>query len=72
MKNPYSDRKEVIGFIFIAIAAIYVLRMFIIQVINDEFKISANNNAMRRVIVSPDRGLIFDRNGKPLLENESV
>ena len=70
MKNPYSDRKETIGFIFIAIAAIYILRLFIIQVINDEFKISANNNAMRRVIVSPDRGLIFDRNGKPLLENE--
>ncbi|MEI7594805.1 MAG: penicillin-binding protein 2 [Bacteroidota bacterium] len=70
MKNNYSDRRVIIGFIFTSIAVVYILRLFIIQVIFDEYKINADNNVLRYVTIYPDRGLIFDRHGKPLVENE--
>ena len=67
-----SDRKQVIYFIFFAVVFIYLLRLFYIQVIDDSYKLSANNNVIRPVTDYPARGLIFDRKGKLLVYNEPV
>jgi penicillin-binding protein 2 len=67
-----SDRKAVIYLIFYSVVIIYLLRIFYLQVIDDSYKLSANNNVIRLVTDYPARGLIYDRNGKLLVYNEPV
>lgn len=67
----YSNRKFVIGGIFIVIAVIYIVKLFTIQVMDSGYKISAESNVFRKVVDYPARGLVFDRNSKLLIYNES-
>ena len=67
-----SDRRTVIYFIFFSVVIIYLLRLFYIQVIDDSYKLSANNNVIRPITDYPARGLIYDRKGNLLVYNEPV
>lgn len=51
--------------------AILMGKLFYIQIINDKYKISAANNSMYYETVNAPRGIIYDRNGKILVENRS-
>jgi penicillin-binding protein 2 len=68
--DHYTVRKYVINIIFIAIAAIFIIRLFFIQVINTSYKLSAENNSKRIEILYPARGLIFDRKGELMVYNQ--
>lgn len=70
--NLFSDRKYVISAIFITLVVIFLLRLFYIQVIDDRYKLAANDNALRHKIEYPERGVIYDRNGKILVYNEAA
>lgn len=48
------------------------MRLFYIQVVDDSYKLSANNNVIRPITDFPARGLIYDRKGKLLVYNEPV
>ncbi len=50
--------------------AIFVIQLFRLQIADDEYKISAANNALRYETRYPSRGLILDRNGKILVGNK--
>jgi penicillin-binding protein 2 len=65
-----SGRKFIIGGFFCLIVVIYIVRLFYIQVIDDQYKLAAQNNALRKMTEYPVRGYIFDRNGKLLVQNE--
>ena len=67
-----SDRKAIIYLIFFSVIAVYLLRLFYIQIIDDSYKLSANNNVIRPITDFPARGLIYDRKGKLLVYNEPV
>ena len=45
--NKYQDRFKVVLFIFFFVALIYLIQLFRIQILNDDYKFSANNNALR-------------------------
>jgi penicillin-binding protein 2 len=70
--NLFSDRKYVISAIFIGLISIFLIRLFYIQVIEDRYKLAANDNALRHKIEYPERGVIYDRNGKILVYNEAA
>lgn len=70
--NSFFARKFIIQGIFIASAVILLARLFYIQVISDEYILSAENNVIRRLIIYPARGIILDRNEKILVQNEPV
>ncbi|HEY0770853.1 MAG TPA: penicillin-binding protein 2, partial [Sphingobacteriaceae bacterium] len=70
--NSFFARKFVIQAIFIAVALLLLIRLFYIQVLNDKYYLSAENNVLRKVIVYPARGIILDRNNKILVQNEPV
>ena len=70
--NSYFARKFIIQGIIIAAAVVILLRLFYIQVIDDSYYLSAENNVLRKVIVYPARGVILDRNSKVLVQNEPV
>lgn len=67
-----SDRKAILFFIFFSVIFIFLLRLFYIQVIDDSYKLSANNNVIRLITDFPARGLIYDRKGTLLVYNEPV
>lgn len=70
--NSYFARKFIIQGIIIAAAVAILLRLFYIQVIDDSYYLSAENNVLRKVIIYPARGVILDRNSQVLVQNEPV
>jgi penicillin-binding protein 2 len=70
--KSYENRMYVILAIMLFIGVIYILRLFYIQVVDDSYKSSARNQALRYVTEYPVRGLIYDRNGQLLVYNEAA
>ena len=70
--NALSGRRYVISAIFIVVGVIYLMRLFYIQVLNDSYKMSANNNVLRYMTEYPARGLVYDREGVLLVYNEAA
>lgn len=70
--NSFFTRKYVIQGIFLAIALIIVTRLFYIQVVDNSYLLSANNNVLRKLVIYPARGVILDRNEKVLVQNVPV
>lgn len=64
-----EGRREIIQIAFIAVGVIFLLKLFYIQVIDDEYGKLGNSNALLRQIDYPVRGLIYDRNSKLLVYN---
>lgn len=71
MEN-YDYRKYIIGGLIVLIAFIYIIKLLFLQVFDQEYKHSAENNSQRHVTEYPARGLIYDRNGKHLVYNEAA
>jgi penicillin-binding protein 2 len=69
-RSFYSKRKWWILFIFCLVAVIYIIRLFFLQVLDDKWENVARTNAFRSMIDIPPRGLIFDRHGEKLVDNE--
>ena len=51
-------------------ALILLSKLFVIQIIDDKYKLDADNNSMVYSIIYPTRGIIHDRNGKILVGNK--
>jgi penicillin-binding protein 2 len=68
MKN-HESRHKVVVCIFLLIVIIFVTKTFYIQVVNDNYKFSANNNVLRYEVQQASRGLIYDRNSNLIVAN---
>ncbi len=66
------QRKYLFYFFFIGLALIFMARLFYIQVIRKDFRLSAENNVIRKEMIYPGRGIIYDRNHKLLIGNQSA
>ncbi len=53
-------------------AAVFAVRLFWLQVVDDHYKLAADNNAIRETTQYPFRGLIYDRDGRLLVQNTPV
>lgn len=62
------ENKLLIG--LCAMAGILIAKLFSIQVIDDRYKESAENNTKVYTTIYPTRGIIHDRNGKILVGNK--
>lgn len=67
-----ESRKHVILFFFFTIGAIYLFRLFYIQIVDSKYRSIEATNAIKRQVEIPLRGQIYDRNGKLLVKNEEV
>ena len=68
--TDYTNRKYIIGAITFAIVLIYIVRLFALQIMSDDFRKSADSNAFQKKIEFPSRGVIYDRKGKLLVYNQ--
>jgi len=67
-----SNRKFIVGLIFIVIGILFIARLFTVQVLNDKYKLDSDSNVMRAITQYPARGLVYDRNGELLVYNEAA
>ena len=65
-----ENRQYVIGGVAIFIVVVYILRLFTLQIMSDDYKKNADSNAFLKKIDYPSRGVITDRNGKLLVFNQ--
>ncbi|HKK42639.1 MAG TPA: penicillin-binding protein 2 [Bacteroidales bacterium] len=72
MKDAYKKRKIVIVAMILFASLVLLTRLFIIQVATNTYRVSAANNVLRYVTQYPARGLIYDRNGKPMVYNQAA
>lgn len=72
MRKDYNleKRKYVIGGFIVFIVIIFIFRLYSIQLDDDKYKNSADNNAFLKKTVYPSRGIIYDRNGELVVYNQ--
>lgn len=70
--KKYENRMYIIGGFFGLVILIFIIRLFSIQVIDDSFKTSSENNVIRKQTDYPRRGLIYDRNKELIVYNEAA
>jgi penicillin-binding protein 2 len=64
-----QSRGKIIQFIFAIVVLVILIQLANLQIFSTKYKLAAESNAVYRKIIYPDRGIIFDRNRKPILEN---
>jgi penicillin-binding protein 2 len=68
--RQFSDRAMTAFLMILAVILLISLRFIYLQVISyEEFTTRSINNQVRIVPVAPNRGLIYDRRGRPVAEN---
>ena len=72
MSLAANPRQLVIRLIFLGVAIVILIRLFILQVFEDKYKIMADDIAIYRKVVYPPRGVIYDRKGRVMLYNQVV
>lgn len=65
-----DKRRHVIGGVAIGIVVIYIIRLFTLQLLSDDYKRNADSNAFLKKIEFPSRGAILDRHGELLVYNQ--
>jgi len=65
-------RRNVIAGLIILSGIVLIVKLFFLQVVNQEYKALADSNIKRKLISYPSRGLVYDRHGSLLVTNEPV
>jgi len=67
-----NNRAIIISIAFAMTGIIFIIRLFMLQVIDPSYKFYAESNTQRKLTQYPSRGLIYDRSGKLLVSNQPV
>ena len=59
-----SNRRYVIGGVATLIVVVYIVRLFTLQIMCDDYKNNADSNAFLKRVDYPSRGIITDRMGR--------
>jgi len=71
-KKNYASRRYVIIFIFSAVAFLFVIKLYYLQIVDNKYSLTAKNLVVRTITEYPMRGRIYDRNGKLIVYNDAV
>lgn len=64
-----QSRSNIIRLIFLGLFLIIIVQLFNLQVIQGKYKVLAMENAVFAKVKYPDRGIIYDRKNRPILNN---
>ena len=65
-------RKNLLIWITIITSILFTARLAYLQLSYDFYQSASSNNAIQELAVYPERGLIFDRNGKLIVSNQPM
>ena len=63
-------RKAILPSLIIFATLVVLARLFYLQIIDNEYKLKSENNAIKIVYEYPERGYIYDRKGKLMVANQ--
>ena len=66
----FEKRRWVIAGFVVAVAIVFIARLYYLQINDEGFRNSADNNAFLKSTIYPSRGLIYDRNGELIVYNQ--
>lgn len=69
-KYTLENRRYVIGGAVVLLVLIFIIRLFFLQIVDNDYKAWADSNAFLKKTQYPSRGMIYDRNGKLLVYNQ--
>ncbi|WP_280744796.1 MULTISPECIES: penicillin-binding protein 2 [unclassified Parabacteroides] len=69
-KYALENRRYILSGAVILVVLIFIIRLFYLQVIENEYKMWADSNAFLKKTLYPSRGMIYDRNNKLLVFNQ--
>ena len=67
-----QSRKNVIMLVFAGMFLVIILQLAHLQLFSSEYKIMAEEQGTFRKVIYPDRGIVFDRHGHPILQNTTI
>lgn len=67
----FDNRKYVIIVFFILVGLIYSTRLFYMQVVDESWALRAQEIAEKRKLITPPRGIVYDRYGKKIVTNKT-
>ena len=69
-RNKFTERRLFFYFLFVGTTLLLLITLFGIQILNDSYKVSAENNVIKAITIYPERGYIYDREGVLLVTNQ--
>lgn len=66
----FAQRQYVIIAIMVVTVVIFLVKLFYIQVLSDNYRLLSESNVRRSLVQYPPRGIIYDRHGDKLVTNE--
>lgn len=69
-KYTLENRRYVIIGAVVLLVIVFIIRLFYLQVVENDYKAWADSNAFLKKTLLPSRGMIYDRNGKLLVYNQ--
>ena len=67
--KKFNNRRRIVAGIILLISIIFLSKLFYIQVVNENYKFSANNNVLRYDVQQAVRGLVYDRDSNLIVAN---
>ncbi len=67
-----QSRKNVILLVFAGMFVIIILQLANLQIFSSKYKIMADDQGKFRKVIYPDRGIVYDRNRKAILQNMTI
>ncbi|MEO8116348.1 MAG: penicillin-binding protein 2 [Bacteroidota bacterium] len=64
-----QSRSRIIQIIFLGVFLVIIVQLMNLQLFSSDFKIMAENNARYRKVIYPNRGIIYDKKHRAILEN---
>jgi penicillin-binding protein 2 len=67
-----QNRKNIIMLAFAGVFFIIVIQLANLQLFSSKYKIMADDQGKFRKVIYPDRGIVYDRNKKAILQNTTI
>ena len=72
-KTSLKKRKKIIPIVYFLLILLIFIRYYSLQISQYEnYTIKAGNNSVRKIVLNAPRGLILDRNEKPIVDNQLI
>lgn len=67
-----QSRKNVIMLVFIGMVLIIIGQLANLQLFSSKYKLIADDQGTLRKVIYPDRGIVYDRKGRSILQNTTI
>jgi len=72
VKDTYRDRSRIIQVVFLLASMVLLFKAMQLQLLDTSYQDKANATAINKHVIYPARGVIYDRNGKLLVNNNPM